>query len=88
MQSNKGFVYLPSVLKKDQRSKKKYNFRFKKIRQCQKERFSHRKEREEINMVSEREWLLLTGERCYLVEEQKEEKNYLCQLKLDIKNND
>ena len=36
---------------------------FKNIRKCQKERFSHQKEREETNTVSEKEWLLLMVER-------------------------
>lgn len=38
-------------------------------------------------MVSGSVWLPLTEERCWLPEEQKAEKNYLCLLKLDIKNN-
>jgi len=37
---------------------RKYNSDFKKIRQCQKERFNHQKEREETNTVLEKEWLL------------------------------
>jgi len=32
---------------------------FKNIRQCQKERFNHPKEKEEINTVLEKEWLRL-----------------------------
>jgi hypothetical protein len=63
LQSNKGFVYLPSVLNKPDITKITISD-FKNIRKCQKERFSHQKEREEINMVSEKEWLLLTVERC------------------------
>jgi len=66
----------------------KYNSDFKKIRQCQKERFNHQKEREETNTVSEKEWLLLMEEKCLLVEEQKGERNCLYQPKQDIKNND
>mgnify|MGYP007046300855 CR=1 FL=1 len=63
-------------------------YRFKKIRQCQKERFNRQKEKEETNMVSEKEWLLLMVEKFLRVEEQKEERKYLFHLKLDIKNND
>lgn len=67
---------------------KKYNYDFKNIRQCQKERFSHQKEREKTNMVLEKEWLLLMVERCLRVEELREERNYLYLQNRVIKNND
>ena len=65
-----------------------YKEDFKNIRQCQKERFNRRKEKEETNTVLEKEWLLLMEEKYLHVEELKEERNCLCQLKQDIKNND
>ena len=67
---------------------KEANLRFKNILPCQKERFSRQREREETNMVSGKEWLPLTEEKFWQVEEPKEERNCLCHQNLDIKNND
>jgi len=39
-------------------------------------------------MVSWREWQVLTVEKCWLAEEQKEDTNYLFPVIQDIKNND
>ena len=76
-----------AVLGTAQNTKKRY-LGFKKIRQCQKERFNRRKEKEETNTVLEKEWLLLMEEKYLHAEELKEERNCLYQLKQDIKNND
>jgi hypothetical protein len=65
-----------------------YKEDFKNIRQCQKERFNRQKEKEETNTVLEKEWLLQMEEKYLHVEELKEERNCLYQLKQDIKNND
>ena len=49
--------------------------------------FQPSKKREETNTVLEKEWLPLMEEKSLHVEELKEEKNYLCHLKSDIRNN-
>lgn len=81
-------MYICAQFEGTQIEEKLYKEDFKNIRQCQKERFNRQKEKEETNTVLEKEWLLPTEEKYLLVEELKEERNCLYQLKQDIKNND
>ena len=78
-----------AVLEKGSTTILKYRSRFiKDIRQWVKERFNLLREKEETSMVLGKEWLLPMAEKFLPADAPKEEKNCLCHLNQDIKNND